>query len=61
MHSLAFQECLKFVKEVQFGRSQDFSAQPFHHSDALLNLYMEKIPVILKVYFIYLNFLTTYC
>ncbi|KAL5862252.1 hypothetical protein ACOSQ3_003532 [Xanthoceras sorbifolium] len=44
-----FEECLKFLKEIQFGRSQDFSAKPFHHSSALLNLYMEKISTILKV------------
>ncbi|KAK2650679.1 hypothetical protein Ddye_018168 [Dipteronia dyeriana] len=44
-----FEECLKFLKEIQFGRSQDFSARPFHHSSALLNLYMEKISIILKV------------
>ncbi|GAY41902.1 hypothetical protein CUMW_062890 [Citrus unshiu] len=54
-----FEECLKFVKEVQFGRSQDFSAQPFHHSGALLNLYMEKIPVILKLLKAHIGLITS--
>lgn len=59
MHSAIFQECLKFVKEIQFGRSQEFSAKPFNHSGALLNLYMEKISTILKVYLYNLLFFTT--
>ncbi|GAV69286.1 Not1 domain-containing protein/DUF3819 domain-containing protein [Cephalotus follicularis] len=44
-----FQECLKFVKEIQFGGSQDFSAKPFHHSGAVLNLYMETSSTFLKI------------
>lgn len=47
--SVISQECLKFLKEIKFGRSHDFSAKRFHHSGAPLNLYMEKILSILKV------------
>ncbi|KAJ4727200.1 putative Ccr4-not transcription complex [Melia azedarach] len=54
-----FEECLKFVKEIQFGRSQEFSAKPFNHSGALLNLYMEKISTILKVLKAHANLITS--
>ncbi|GLT84370.1 hypothetical protein SLE2022_026050 [Rubroshorea leprosula] len=30
-----FEECLKFLKGIQSGRSQDFSAKLFHHSSAV--------------------------
>ncbi|OMP00668.1 hypothetical protein COLO4_12469 [Corchorus olitorius] len=44
-----FEECLKFLKEIQFGGSQEFSAQPFHHATAVLNIYLEASSTVLKV------------
>ncbi|KAB1225230.1 CCR4-NOT transcription complex subunit 1 [Morella rubra] len=44
-----FEECLNFLKEIHFGGSQDFSTKPFHHSGAILNLYMETSSAFLKV------------
>ncbi|XVF79827.1 hypothetical protein PTKIN_Ptkin15bG0021000 [Pterospermum kingtungense] len=44
-----FEECLKFLKEIQFGGSQEFSAKPFHHTTAVLNLYFEASSTIFKV------------
>lgn len=49
VHNLNFQECLNFLKEIHFGGSQDFSTKPFHHSGAILNLYMETSSAFLKV------------
>jgi hypothetical protein len=49
MHSLTFQECLSFLKDIQFGGSQDFSTKTFHHSGAVLNLYVETSSTFLKV------------
>ncbi|KAJ8900176.1 hypothetical protein K2173_024816 [Erythroxylum novogranatense] len=43
-----FEECLKFLEEIQLGGSGDFSAKPFHHASALVNLYLECIPTFLK-------------
>ncbi|XP_020538535.1 CCR4-NOT transcription complex subunit 1 isoform X2 [Jatropha curcas] len=37
-----FEECLKFLKEVQLGGSQDFSTKPFQHSSSMANIYMEN-------------------
>uniref|UniRef100_A0A2N9FJB6 CCR4-NOT transcription complex subunit 1-like n=1 Tax=Fagus sylvatica TaxID=28930 RepID=A0A2N9FJB6_FAGSY len=44
-----FEECLKFLKEIQFGGSQDFSTKTFHHSGAVLNLYAETSSTFMKV------------
>ncbi|XP_007052185.2 PREDICTED: CCR4-NOT transcription complex subunit 1 [Theobroma cacao] len=44
-----FEECLKFLKEIQFGGSQEFSAKPFHHTTAVLNLYLEASSTFFKV------------
>ncbi|XVE76912.1 hypothetical protein DITRI_Ditri13aG0018400 [Diplodiscus trichospermus] len=44
-----FEECLKFLKEMQFGGSQEFSAKPFHHTTAVLNLYLEASSTFFKV------------
>ncbi|XP_021677934.2 uncharacterized protein LOC110663040 isoform X2 [Hevea brasiliensis] len=44
-----FEECLKFLKEVQLGGSQDFSAKPFHHTSSITNIYMETSSTFLKV------------
>ncbi|XAR63221.1 hypothetical protein NMG60_11023087 [Bertholletia excelsa] len=44
-----FEECLKFLKEIQFGVSQDASAEHFNHSGAIWNIYSESSPIILKV------------
>ncbi|KAB2002732.1 hypothetical protein ES319_D11G085800v1 [Gossypium barbadense] len=43
------EECLKFLKEIQFGGSHEFSATPFHHTTAVLNLYLEASSTIIKV------------
>ena len=47
--SLSFQECLKFLKEIQFGGSQDFSTKAFHDSGAVSNLYLETSSTFMKV------------
>ncbi|XVF22765.1 hypothetical protein REPUB_Repub12eG0199200 [Reevesia pubescens] len=44
-----FEECLKFLKEIHFGGSQEFSAKPFHHSTAVLNIYLEASSTFFKV------------
>nr|XP_025640967.1 CCR4-NOT transcription complex subunit 1 isoform X1 [Arachis hypogaea] len=44
-----FEECLKFVKDIHFGRSQSLSGKSFHQSGAVLNLYAETTPTFLKV------------
>ncbi|KAL0425803.1 UNVERIFIED_CONTAM: CCR4-NOT transcription complex subunit [Sesamum radiatum] len=41
-------ECLRFVKDVQIG-AQDVSANRFHPPGALLNIYLEACPTVLKV------------
>ncbi|XP_040995071.1 CCR4-NOT transcription complex subunit 1-like isoform X1 [Juglans microcarpa x Juglans regia] len=43
-----FEECLNFLKEI-FGGSHDFSAKTFHHSGAVLNLYVETSSTFVKV------------
>ena len=50
-----FQECLKFLKEIQFGGSQDFSTKTFHHSGAVLNLYAETSSTFMKVLLLQLH------
>ncbi|KAJ1388195.1 CCR4-NOT transcription complex subunit 1, CAF1-binding domain [Sesbania bispinosa] len=44
-----FEECLKFLKEVHFGGSQNLSGQSFHQSGAVLNVYTETTATFLKV------------
>uniref|UniRef100_A0A2P2MSE8 CCR4-NOT transcription complex subunit 1 n=2 Tax=Rhizophora mucronata TaxID=61149 RepID=A0A2P2MSE8_RHIMU len=44
-----FEECLKFLKDIQVVGSRDFSAKSFHHSSAVGNLYMECSSTFLKV------------
>ncbi|XP_043805903.1 CCR4-NOT transcription complex subunit 1 isoform X2 [Manihot esculenta] len=44
-----FEECLKFLKEVQPGGSQDFSTKPFRHSSSITDIYMETSSTFLKV------------
>ncbi|WJX85826.1 hypothetical protein P8452_68221 [Trifolium repens] len=44
-----FEECLKFLKEVQAGRSQNLSGQSFHQSGGVLNLFTETTATFLKV------------
>ncbi|KAK8565927.1 hypothetical protein V6N12_059472 [Hibiscus sabdariffa] len=46
---VVLEECLKFLKEIQFGGSQEFSAKPFCHSTAVSNLYLEASSTIIKV------------
>ncbi|PON57727.1 CCR4-NOT transcription complex subunit [Trema orientale] len=43
------EECLKFLKEIQFGGSHDFSTRPFQHSGAISNLYADATTTFLKV------------
>ncbi|GMI98283.1 hypothetical protein like AT1G02080 [Hibiscus trionum] len=43
------EDCLKFLKEIQFSGSQEFSAKPFRHSTAVSNLYLEASSTIIKV------------
>ncbi|KAL6965062.1 hypothetical protein U1Q18_036119 [Sarracenia purpurea var. burkii] len=44
-----FEECLKFLKEIQYGVSQDVSAEHFNPSGPLPNPYSETSPTFLKV------------
>ncbi|KAH8516641.1 hypothetical protein H0E87_004840 [Populus deltoides] len=44
-----FEECLKFLKEIQPGGSQDFSAKPLHPQSTIVNLYSETGSSFLKV------------
>ncbi|KAL9348540.1 hypothetical protein Peur_059906 [Populus x canadensis] len=44
-----FEECLRFLKEIQLGGSQDFSAKPFHHQSNIVNHYSETSSSFLKV------------
>ncbi|KAI3444740.1 hypothetical protein Pfo_001405 [Paulownia fortunei] len=43
-----YEECLKFLKDVQIG-PHDVSANRFHPPGALLNIYLEACPTVLKV------------
>lgn len=43
------QECLKFLKEIHYGGSQDFSTKPFYPSNAFSNIYLETASTFLKV------------
>ncbi|KAH6817786.1 transcription regulator [Perilla frutescens var. frutescens] len=43
-----YEECIKFLKDVQIG-DQDISANRFHPSGSLLNIYLEACPTVLKV------------
>ncbi|XP_019094979.1 PREDICTED: CCR4-NOT transcription complex subunit 1-like isoform X2 [Camelina sativa] len=44
-----FQECLKFVKNVHFSDSEDFTAKHFHPSDPLSDLHLDATTSLLKV------------
>lgn len=46
---LALQECLKFLKEVHTGGSQNLSGKSFHQSGGGLNLNTETTATFLKV------------
>ncbi|XP_015889443.2 uncharacterized protein LOC107424219 isoform X1 [Ziziphus jujuba] len=54
-----FEECLKFLKEVQFGGSHDFSTQPFQRSDAVSNLYAGTTATISKVLKAHVSLITS--
>ncbi|WKA05432.1 hypothetical protein VitviT2T_023400 [Vitis vinifera] len=43
-----FEECLKFLREIQFGAAQ-VSSSSFHHSGAIMDLYSETSSTFLKV------------
>jgi CCR4-NOT transcription complex subunit 1 len=49
IYRITLQECLKFMKEVQAGRSQNLSGQSFHQSGGVLNLFTETTATFLKV------------
>ncbi|KAK7287009.1 hypothetical protein RJT34_22414 [Clitoria ternatea] len=44
-----FEECVKFLKDVHFGGSQNLSGNSFHQSGSVLNLYTETTATFLKV------------
>ncbi|XP_019058124.1 PREDICTED: CCR4-NOT transcription complex subunit 1 isoform X2 [Tarenaya hassleriana] len=44
-----FEECLKFIKDIHFGESKDFSVKHFHPSGTIFNLYLEATSSVLKV------------
>lgn len=44
-----FEECLKFLKGIHYGGSQDFSTKPFYPSNALSNVYLDTASTFLKV------------
>ncbi|KAM5554755.1 hypothetical protein ABKV19_022924 [Rosa sericea] len=44
-----FEECLKFLKEIQAGGTQDFSTRPFQHSGAVSPLYGDTTATFSKV------------
>lgn len=46
---LALQECLKFLKEVHTGGSQNLSGKSFHQSGGVMNLNTETTATFLKV------------
>lgn len=46
---LMLQECLKFLKGIHYGGSQDFSTKPFYPSNALSNVYLDTASTFLKV------------
>ncbi|VVA89571.1 unnamed protein product [Arabis nemorensis] len=43
------EECLKFVKDVHFSESEDFTAKHFHPSDPLADLHLDATSSLLKV------------
>ncbi|XP_050387579.1 uncharacterized protein LOC126803899 isoform X2 [Argentina anserina] len=44
-----FEECLRFLKEIQSGGTQDFSTRPFQHSSAVSTLYGDTTATFSKV------------
>ncbi|KAF5732911.1 Ccr4-not transcription complex putative isoform 1 [Tripterygium wilfordii] len=44
-----FEECLKFLREIQFGGEQDLPAKSSQHSVTVINLYMETSSTFSKV------------
>ncbi|KAK9910902.1 hypothetical protein M0R45_034838 [Rubus argutus] len=44
-----FEECLKFLKEIQTGGTRDFSTRPFQHSGAVSTLYGDTTATFSKV------------
>lgn len=47
--NVIFQECLKFLKEIQTGGTRDFSTRPFQHSGAVSTLYGDTTATFSKV------------
>lgn len=46
---LTLQECLKFLKGIHYGGSQDFSSKSFYPSNAFSNIYLDTASTFLKV------------
>ncbi|XP_038898360.1 CCR4-NOT transcription complex subunit 1 [Benincasa hispida] len=44
-----FEECLKFLKGIHHGGSQDFSTKPFYPANAFSNIYLDTASTFLKV------------
>lgn len=44
-----FQECLKFVKNVHFSQSEDFTSKHLHPSDPLSDIHLDATALLLKV------------
>ncbi|KAL0547689.1 hypothetical protein IC582_012113 [Cucumis melo] len=44
-----FEECLKFLKGIHYGGSQDFSTKTFYPSNAFSNIYLDTASTFLKV------------
>lgn len=59
-----FQECLKFVKNVHFSESDDFTAKSFHPSDPLSDLHLDATTSLMKVslipYFVWFSAIASY-
>ncbi|XP_019056501.1 PREDICTED: CCR4-NOT transcription complex subunit 1-like [Tarenaya hassleriana] len=44
-----FEECLKFIRDIQFGESKGLSSRPFHPSGTIFDLYLDAASSFLKV------------
>ncbi|XP_022979316.1 CCR4-NOT transcription complex subunit 1-like [Cucurbita maxima] len=44
-----FEECLKFLKGIHYGGSQDFTSKPFYPSNVISNIYLDTASTFLKV------------
>lgn len=49
IYDIHLQECLKFLKGIHYGGSQDFSTKTFYPSNAFSNIYLDTASTFLKV------------